>query len=73
MQTSETGLCTQDTKSEEYKTPIFSPLQQDDIIGHTVLITPTEDGQCFHDLIMHHIEEIDELLREFILNFCTQI
>ena len=35
-------------------------LKLDDIIGHTLLSTPTEDGQCFHAHIIHHIKEIDD-------------
>ena len=51
---------TQDTESDEYETPTFSPLMMDDLIGHTFLTTLTEDGQCFHTCILGHIEEIDE-------------
>ena len=50
---------TQDTESDEYKTPTFSPPMLDDLIGCMFLITP-EDGQCFHTHIICSIEEIDE-------------
>ena len=52
-------LHTWDTESDEYKAPIFSPLKPDDLIGCTFLTTLTQDGQCFHAHIIHHIEEID--------------
>ena len=51
---------TWDTESDERKTPTFSPLTTDDLIGCTFRTTPTEDGQCFCTHIIHHIEEIDE-------------
>ena len=38
---------TWDIESNEYKTPNFSPLMSDDIIGCTFLTTPTKDGQWF--------------------------
>ena len=43
---------TQDAESDEYKTPTFSPLMQDDLIGHAFLTTPTEESQEFHACII---------------------
>ena len=51
---------TQDIELDEYKTPTFSPLMLDNLIGCTFVTTPTEDGQWVHAHIIHHIEEIDE-------------
>ena len=45
-------LYTWDTESDEYETPLFSPLKPDDLIQDTFLTTPTEDGQCFCACIM---------------------
>ena len=44
---------TQDTESDEYETPTFSPLMLDDLIGCTFLTTPTEDSPWF--LHLHYI------------------
>ena len=51
-------LHTQDIESDEKKTPTFSPLKPDNLIGYTFLTTPTEDGQCFCAHIIYHIKEI---------------
>ena len=51
---------TRDIESDEYNTPTFSPLMMDDLIGHTFLTTPLEDGQHFHACIICCIEEINE-------------
>ena len=53
-------LRTWDIESDEYKTPTFSPLKPDNLIGHTFLTTPTEDGQHFHTHVICHIEEIND-------------
>ena len=53
-------LCTQDTESDEYETPLFSPVKLDDLIGCTFLTRPTEDGQCFHAQVICHIEKIND-------------
>ena len=45
-------LHTWDTESDEYKTPLFSPLKPDDLIGHTFLSTPIEHGQHFHAIAL---------------------
>ena len=50
---------TQDTESEEYKTPLFQPLQPDELTRCTFITTQTDDGQCFCAHIISHIEEID--------------
>ena len=53
-------LRTWDIESDEYKTPTFSPLKPDNLIGCTFLTIHTEDGLHYHAGIIHHIEEIDD-------------
>ena len=55
-------LCTQDTESEEHETPLFQPLNPDDLIGCTFLTTLTEDGQCFHAHIINALKKSMKLL-----------
>ena len=62
-------LHTQDTESDEYETLPFSPLKPDDLIRHTFLTTPTEDGQHFHAHIIQFIEEINDSTNEVCTKF----
>ena len=64
--------CTPDTESDEYETPLFSPLKPADLSGCTFLTTPTEDGQCFHTCVMQCIVQIndttDKVSTKFLLH-----
>ena len=62
-------LHTWDIESDEYKTPLFSPLKPDDLIGHTSLTTLTEDGQHFCVHIVHCIEEINNTTTKVCTKF----
>ena len=65
-------LHTQEIESDEYETLTFSPLKPDDLIGHTFLTIPTEDGQCFGACIIHHSKKInkktDKVCTKFLIH-----
>jgi len=41
--------------------PVFHPI---DLVGHTLLLDPQEDGQCFHAWIIRAIEDHEANLNQ---------